>query len=136
MAETLVADASLWLALILREIQDDAWVNRLSDDLVIAPDLLPYELANGIMRAHRRQRIDVSPSSNLLIQLPNLEVTWLEKSEWWEDAIRMARKQNVTIYDAAYMAVAKQSGAILCSLDQKQLSAAQLEGIAVLSSPK
>ena len=73
------------------------------------------------------------PATELLLGLPQLEVTWLAKDHWWGDAMRMARQHGITIYDASYIAVAKTSNAVLCSLDRDQLNVAKKEGLAPLS---
>ena len=130
MADALVADASIWLAIFLQEKDSEKWVNSLSEAPLFAPDLLPYELVNGVLRAHRRKRVVLEASGNqLLLLLPELEVTWLPKDQWWAEALRIARQREVTIYDAAYIAVAKVEKTNFCSLDEKQLSAAKKEGL-------
>ena len=134
MVDALVADASIWLAIFLHEKDSEKWVDPLSDAPLLAPDLLPYELVNGVLRAHRRKRVVLEATGNeLLLRLPELEVTWLPKDQWWTEALRIARQREVTIYDAAYLAVAKVEKINFCSLDEKQLLAAEKEGLALLA---
>jgi predicted nucleic acid-binding protein len=134
MAEPLVADASLWLALFLREIEGALWADRLSESSLLAPDLLPYELANGLLVAHKRKRVMMDNHAHaLLVGLPGLEVTWISKANWWKEALRMAHQHSITIYDAAYIAVATFSDAVFCSLDKNQILAAKKEGLRLLT---
>jgi predicted nucleic acid-binding protein len=134
MAEALVADASIWLAIFLQEKGSEKWVDSLSDAPLFAPDLLPYELVNGVLRAQRRKRIESeSFGDELLLRLPDLEVTWVPKKQWWAEALRIARQREVTIYDAAYIAVAKTEKTNFCSLDEKQLLAAKNERLLLLT---
>lgn len=89
------------------------------------------EIANGLLMAERRRRItaeQVAQALSLLNALP------LEEDEQTAEQISvrtltLARKHNLTVYEAAYLELAQRRGATLATFDDQLLKAASKEKI-------
>lgn len=111
-----VADASALVALFIDDGPDGQWAaQELRDATLEAPHLLPFEVANILRREVRVGRIsgaDGAQAHDLLIRLP--------VRLWTYDAVAQRvweLRDNLTSYDAAYVAVAEFAGATLATLD-------------------
>lgn len=105
----MIVDASIILsAFFPDETQPQA--QRLVRDHVagrlhmMAPSLLPYELANAIWLAERRGRINHSQADQILQTIDGLDIEILEVG--WAELMPFARQYQRTAYDATYLALA------------------------------
>jgi predicted nucleic acid-binding protein len=105
----MIIDASILLcAFFPDEAQPQA--QRLVRDHVagclhlLAPSLLPYEIANAVWLAERRGRIDRSQANQILETVDGLDIEILEVR--WVELMPFARQYQRTAYDAAYLALA------------------------------
>jgi len=119
---TLVVDASVVVAALIDDGPTGAWAEDLiaAGDLV-APHLLPVEVANVLRRAERADRISrdvASLAHESLLQLPVALVPYeaLGRRVW-------ELRQSVTAYDAWYVALAEALGAGLATLDLRLVGA-------------
>lgn len=131
MPDPIVVDASALLSVLLEEEGSDAMKGILEEYPLLAPDLIRYESANGILYAQKR-RVVSSPK----ISLKNyMEIIWnfpiqeIPMKIWWQDAVRLVEDYDLTFYDAAYAASAQALKAPLLSLDRKLLRVMKREGI-------
>mgnify|MGYP002814649723 CR=1 FL=1 len=78
--------------------------------------LLPYEIANGIKLALIRKRIDMAEAENLVEKFLklNIRLCEVETMKLFETAV----SENITIYDAAYLLVSRDTNYPLLSLDK------------------
>jgi predicted nucleic acid-binding protein len=86
-----------------------------------APDLLPYELANAVWQAERRGRITHAQADEILQAMSGLEIEIVSEI-WgvppsWEGMLPLARRFNLSVYDAAYLMLAKEGGEPLLTGD-------------------
>jgi predicted nucleic acid-binding protein len=89
------------------------------------------EIGNGLLMAERRRRItaeQVAQAMSLVGTLP-----FEEDEETAEQmparTFALARKHNLTIYDAAYLELAQRRGAALATFDEQLLKAAAKEKV-------
>ena len=113
-----VVDASAAVALLLDAGPTGDWVAaRVADRHLAAPELVMYETANVLRR--RAAAGAVSPAEATLAH-EDLRALALEL---WPYAVVAERvwqlRENVTVYDAAYVAVAEMLGADLVTLDAR-----------------
>lgn len=110
--ELAVVDASVVLKWQLNDEECITQATELRDDYyargaikVIAPQLLAYEVVNGIATATRQKRVApdkaIEAMSNLLAL--NVELREIEPLR----ILEMALKYNLAAYDAAYLALAE-----------------------------
>jgi predicted nucleic acid-binding protein len=127
----LILDASTALAAVLPDEDSTfarAAVGAAVNDGVVVPTLWLYEIQNGLATAVRRQRIDHTLAYEALEALQGLAPE-LQSPQGLGRELRLAQTHALTAYDAAYLAVALNTGAILASNDKQLRSAAESVGI-------
>lgn len=134
----LVLDASLALQWFL-----DDEVNRkysltvlatLADKRALVPILWFYEVGNGLLMAHRRNRISVDQIDQFLTRLKVLPIDAAQQTaaEILE-LPTLAQRHGLTNYDAAYLALAMRSGLPLATSDAHLARAATSAGLSVFT---
>jgi predicted nucleic acid-binding protein len=91
---------------------------------LIAPDLFPTEMANGLIVAERRGRIGLGESVQLLRDLfkilPTLHPVW---PDLLPRAHAIAAGSIASVYDSLYVALAEREGCELVTADDKLVRA-------------
>jgi len=115
---TLVVDASAVVAALLDDGAEGRWCEgRLGEGGLVAPHLLPLEVANIIRRTEARQRIEASEAAAAFDDLRRLDVDLVPFEPIADRAWDL--RSNLTVYDACYVATAELVGGRLVTLDQK-----------------
>jgi predicted nucleic acid-binding protein len=117
-----VVDASALGALVFGEPKAEEMANVLSTGTIVAPALLWFELASIALRKmviHPKQKDDILNAFHLGRRLA-VEVVEVDHSK----VIELARKANLTSYDASYLWLALHLGGELVTLDRKLRKAA------------
>ncbi len=131
----IVLDNSVLVAWVLGEPNN--LVERVLDELATAtghvPAVWPYEFANVLVVAQRRQRISASQAARAvaLVRGLNLAVEPLEAARTLEHVAELALAHGLTAYDAAYLDLAMRLGAGLATMDTALARAARTSGVAV-----
>lgn len=117
-ADLLVVDASAIVALLTDAGPAGEWVTTLvSGKSLAAPELMPYEADNILRRYSTAGLLDASAATlahNDLVSLPIDLYPYLVVSD------RVWRlRHNLTVYDAAYVAIAEQLASPLVTLDAR-----------------
>jgi predicted nucleic acid-binding protein len=133
----LILDASTALAAVLPD-EDSPYARAavgaaLRDGLVV-PTLWFYEIQNGLATALRRQRLDDESAHEALAALRGLAPE-IEPPHGLGRELRLALQQTLTAYDAAYLAVALNTGAILASNDGALREAAHRLDVPIFQPP-
>lgn len=130
-----VLDASTALA---RAAPDEALtpnVRRLLEtDTAVAPALWPFETVNGLEMMRRRGRLDEQTASDALDVLRLLPVE-IESADFQRNALAvlpLARKYGLTVYDAAYLELARRRHLPLATLDDSLRRAARKVRVKVI----
>lgn len=122
------------MAFVLREEQWEL-IEGVLHEGPSSVELLPLEAANAILIARRRKRIDSSEAREALRtvrDLSGLAVTLAPHPPLLDGAWEIAEDQDVTLYDAVYVALARRERTALASRDQAQMKAARNVGVRVL----
>ena len=95
------------------------------------PDLWWYEMRNILVVGERRGRISIAGTATFLREISQLRI---EANTSRDDLplLDLARRHNLTVYDAAYLALALREHLPLATLDENLQAAALAEGIAML----
>ncbi|MBS1857587.1 MAG: type II toxin-antitoxin system VapC family toxin [Acidobacteria bacterium] len=103
----------------------------------VAPDLWPFELANGLAIAERRGRIDASQIAAFLEDLRELPIHVERREAIWicSELTVLSRRSQLSAYDAAYLSLAQRERAPLATLDEELRRAATAAGIPLLQAP-
>ncbi|OIN89353.1 hypothetical protein COW80_03365 [Candidatus Beckwithbacteria bacterium CG22_combo_CG10-13_8_21_14_all_01_47_9] len=115
-----VIDASLVLAWLMPDERGEA-VNRIFEakKQFYSPKLLLYELINGLKMAVIRNRISWQEAGQAIVLFRRLGLRLVDQESQEEKILNLAKKLNLTVYDAAYAALAKKLKLKLLSLDKK-----------------
>ncbi len=112
-----VVDASAVAALLFNELARDSVVERLRDASLFAPNLIAFEVANVCLkkiRAAHSQRPALLEAFSLLSEL---SITF--ESIDLREAISLAERTKLTVYDASHLWLALTLGVELVTLDAK-----------------
>jgi len=118
-----VIDASVALACVLNE-PDSAAANALRDDFkrqfheLIAPDLLPAEMAHALTKAERRRIIRQGEAEVLLATFLNPSPILHPYGPLLSRAIELSSRQRVGFYDCLYVALAEREQCSVVTIDQ------------------
>jgi predicted nucleic acid-binding protein len=112
-----VVDASVIAALAFEESRADEAEHLLGDASLFAPDIFPYELASVALKKtrsapSRRFEIAMRLRAALSIRVELVPVAPLE-------LLKLALETKLTIYDAAYLKVARRLKCQLVTFDAK-----------------
>ena len=133
---SLVIDASILVAWFLEEKSDprvEAAFDTIARVETLAPSLFYYEIRNALLVSERRNRITESMSAAFLRDLGLLPIR-LEPAGDDASLMTLARKRKLTVYDAAYLALAKTEGLPLATLDRDLEKAAVAEGVTLFGA--
>ena len=118
MSTGIVCDASALAALLLDAGADGEWATQaISDAPIAAPTLLPYETANVIRKHELTGQISPDQAAQAHADLLDLAI------ELWPYDLLATRawelRQNLSIYDATYVALAEATNLTLVTLDAR-----------------
>jgi predicted nucleic acid-binding protein len=94
----------------------------------LTPAIWPFEVANALLVAERRKRITVAQVTALLRRIAGLPISVeaTETGRAFEQILSIARQQNLSQYDAAYLELALRTGLPIATLDGKLKEASRL----------
>lgn len=123
-----VVDSSFVLSFLLpdeRQEKVDAVFNKLQagELSLVSAELLPFEVLNGLKMAAVRQRISHIKASKLGGLFLNLPITLLEID--WLLCFHLAWQKKLSVYDASYLLLSRESHSRLLSLDSHLLPFSQ-----------
>ena len=130
MNDPVIIDASVWLAVLLQEEGTIGIGNLLENHTLLAPELIKYETANGIIVAKKRNRIpknlNLEHFLDIIVEFP-IQTIPIEK--WWQGSVKLIKRYDLTFYAAAYVGAAMSLKIPLVTLDKKVQSVMDSEKI-------
>ena len=133
-----VIDASITLAWCFADASSEATdglLRRLLTEGALAPAHWPMEVGNGLRSGERRGRIDpagLSVARSLLTELP-VDLIPIDLATAL-DAVDLARRHDLSVYDAVYLGLAASRGLALATADDRLAAACHEAGIALLAA--
>lgn len=120
---TVVVDASVVVASMVEPGATGAWaVNLLGQGDLAAPHLLPFEVVSALRRLAARGEISGDVASLARLDLATLPIELFPYSACADRVWEL--RDNLTSYDASYVALAESLGAELATIDRKLTAAA------------
>jgi predicted nucleic acid-binding protein len=111
-----------------------AVLTALQTTYAVVPALWPFEVANVLAMAERKQRITAQGVAEFLdtlrrlpIQIERREALWL-----WHAILPLVRQHRLSAYDAAYLELAKRERLHLATLDNDLQDASRKVGVPVI----
>lgn len=126
-----VIDASVLADWFLEDKIDprvEASIDAMTQVEACAPSLLFFEIRNALLVNERRGRITKIDSAAFLRELSLLRIR-LEPPIEDVSLMALARDRKLTVYDAAYLELARREGFPLATLDRDLERAAIAEGV-------
>ena len=106
----------------------DSAMQRLLEDEALAPSIWSLEIRNIMIVSERRGRIDTADADAFLRDLDRLPIRVRHDTDL-RTLVALARKHQLTAYDAAYLDLAMRSSSALATLDGSLARAAREEGV-------
>lgn len=130
-----VLDASVTVSWALLDESNDfalSVLQRMGGEAVFAPSLWWYEVRNVLLLAERRGRIAAADVDEFLVTLNGFRIdcSGVPVSPLVSDLVR---RQRLSAYDAAYLALAITHELPLATLDRALLAASRAEGVTLLA---
>jgi predicted nucleic acid-binding protein len=137
---SLVLDSSATLAWIYGEETTEAIrqvFDVVAEDGAIVPTLWRLEVANSLMVAARRHRIDAEFRRGALADLALLDITTDPHTDDhpWGETLRLADRFGLSVDDVACLELAQRRALPLATLDAALCSPAAALGVRVLGGP-
>jgi predicted nucleic acid-binding protein len=134
---SLVLDSSATLAWIYSDETTEP-IRRLfeavTNEGAFVPTLWRLEVANSLTVAVRRGRIDADFRRASLADLALLDITTDQYTDLhaWDEMLNLADRFRLTLYDAAYLELARRRSLPLATLDDELRTAAMALGLRLL----
>jgi predicted nucleic acid-binding protein len=126
----IVADTNIFMAVSLNEPEKGLIVKLTSDMVVIAPEILPYEIGNALTAMVKRKQITPNEAVSVFgianqipVRLAQVDIP---------QALKLALDFNIYAYDAYFLHCAKASSCPLITLDNRMKQVAIKLNIEVL----
>jgi len=132
-----VLDSSVTLAFVLPDEGGSA-INALFERLVsegaVAPMLWKLEVANTLLMAERRGRIDAAFRRAAIADLEMFPITLDPNTaaQAWRTTLDLAAQHRLTVYDAVYLELAIRAAVPLATLDGELIRAAGAAGVQLI----
>ena len=132
--EAFVLDCSLTIAWFFEDEADayaQAVENSFQTASAVVPSLWPLEVANALLMGERRKRATAAKVTPFLALLKSLPIVTDDETtiRAWQESIQLARKHQLSAYDAAYLELALRRGLPLATLDGRLKAAAGACGV-------
>jgi len=101
------------------QVEDAIDAAARGDDTLLAPELLPAEVAQVLLKKERAGLLEPSEAAQVQQAIDELPVVLVSHRELLPGANRLARAHGLTIYDALYLALAKGRHAHLLTADER-----------------
>jgi len=136
--EALVIDSSVAIAWCFPDEQDaysQSVLDALASERAVVPDLWRLEVANSLVVGERRKRSTQANTVTWLRLLTSLPITIDEETNAhaFGGTLDLARKHNLSVYNAAYLELAIRRCLPLATLDDQLKTAAQDVGVTLYS---
>lgn len=138
MSESLVViDCSVTMAFLLSDEQPISLkklIHIFKTQPMIVPTIWNYEVANVLVMAERKKRINESDLIDIKMILEGLGIVkdMASDENTLRETLSLAREHQLTVYDAAYLELAMRKHAALATFDQTLQNAAKTAGVELL----
>jgi len=112
-----VVDASAIAAILFGEAEAEAIGRRLDNSILLAPELLNFELAQVSIKKLRGEEIEMQDVADAFKTLETLLIDRLVVDP--PTVVALAQKAGLSAYDASYLWLSRQHDAELVTLDKK-----------------
>ena len=126
----IVIDASCILEFLLNQQGKNLVVEKVSDNGLVSPACLPYEVGNAVSKLIKRKLLSVFDGAAVYHEFSRIPIRLVEPDI--TNAIVIAGETESYAYDAYYISVAKQLSLPLFSMDSGMQTNAVKQGVVCL----
>lgn len=130
--DAIVIDASVTVASLFEDEQDD-YAKRVAEHVIannaVVPTLWRWEVQNSLLMGERRGRVSEEKATALRSLVEKLPIIVDEAVFVFGAEFALARRHNLTVYDAGYLELAIRRGLKLATNDSRLAAAADLHGL-------
>ena len=111
----------------------DAVLESFAENTALAPEIWLLEVSNVLVTAERRKRMTKADSVRFqeLLRELSIQVENSTQQRIFGENLNLAREQNLSTYDAAYLDLAMRAGCSIATLDKALKQAAKRCGVAL-----
>jgi predicted nucleic acid-binding protein len=136
---SLVIDSSITLAWLFEDERSpaaDAVLRHVAESGAVVPSLWRLEVANALQMAVKRKRITAAFRDASIADLQALEVNIDAETDRhaWTTTLQLAEQYRLTLYDAAYLELARRLDLPLATLDEELRAASTAVGVTLLGA--
>jgi len=115
---------------------EEVFERMAAGDEASVPFVWPLEVANALVRAERRKTLKVAQVTGFLEELSAwpIQVDTMGVGRTFQELLSVARLQNLSAYDAAYLELAIREGLPLATLDAELRKAARVVGVKITAA--
>jgi len=106
---------------------------RIAEESAVAPALFWFELRNVLLTGERQKRITEAQTVRFLKLIGELPIA-VDREPDESKVLSLARAHKLSVYDAAYLELAKREGLDLATLDGALMRAARAEKVTLVGS--
>lgn len=127
---SLVVDTSVIISVVTNEIHKEKLIKLTTDEELVAPSSLHFELVNAFSAMFKRNRISLELANLALKYYGMIPIRLLDVD--MEKALAISFENNIYAYDAYFLECAIRYKARLISLDNGLLYTAQKLGLEII----
>lgn len=128
----IIVDASVMVSILFKD-EESKYSKLLSNYMkegnqLVVPEIFHAEILNVLIVSEKRKRLDsddIQKILKFLLDLKLITISHLDK----EDVLKLAKRYDLTSYDAIYLSLAKRESRQLATLDKKLKEACIAEDI-------
>lgn len=125
-----IVDASVIIAVLMREPERDALLEITRDATLFAPASLHWEVGNALSAMFKRKRITVHQANELLGLYRRIALRLVDVS--MEKVLAVACEHDMYAYDAYFLVCAMEKGKSLLTLDRNLQNIARKMNISLV----
>lgn len=125
----LLADANIFMAVILNEPEKIKIVEKTQNAEIISPVVLPYEIGNALSAINKQKKLSKDEIHKCYQNFKLIPVRLVEVEI--KEALQIALDYDIYAYDAYYLELAKRLKIDLLSLDQKMIEVAKKMNLSI-----
>ena len=137
MGEVFVVDNSVVMTWCFEDEANeygDAILDRLEESRAVVPSIWPLEVGNVLLVAERRNRLSEADSTRFIALLGELPILVEPdpSSRVLGEIVALARKHQLSTYDASYLDLAMRRGLPIATLDNNLKKAAEQSRVPIV----
>lgn len=126
----MILDASAIMAVIVKEPERDLVIQLTQDAVIFSPDMVSYEIANGLTKMMKKKIIEKERMVNAFNYFSQIPIKTIQVD--FQKALEIAWDYKIYAYDACYLESAKRLSLPLLTFDGQMRRIGKELGITIL----